>query len=233
MALIKYCKLPFHFDQQLLQQDLQQLLEKSWQPHYQKLHYEGGWSALPLRSVNGDPDNIIVSPNDAPVYKDTVFLDKCPYYKAILSQFQCPLQSVRLLKLNAGAVIKEHKDAELNFEQGEARLHIPVITNKNVEFILDGEPLHLKQGECWYMNVNLKHSVANRGTEDRIHLVIDAKVNDWISDLFLNRTTDKAETSETDYDISVKQQMILMLREMGTETGNKLADEMEATLNNP
>jgi hypothetical protein len=26
--------------------------------------------------------------------------------------------------------------------------------------------------------------VANRGTEDRVHLVVDAEVNDWVGEVF-------------------------------------------------
>ena len=31
-------------------------------------------------------------------------------------------------------------------------------------------------GECWYINVDLPHRIANRGTCDHIHLVVDAVV---------------------------------------------------------
>jgi len=33
-------------------------------------------------------------------------------------------------------------------------------------------------GECWYLRLSDPHSVANRGTTDRVHLVVDAVVND-------------------------------------------------------
>jgi len=58
------------------------------------------------------------------------------------------------------------------------RIHIPVVTNSEVEFYLDEERMDLKEGECWYMNFNLLHRVSNNGDADRIHLVIDAGVND-------------------------------------------------------
>src|SRR5687767_8797573 len=117
--MIKYLQLPFQFNVQQMQEELWQLDSRAWQLHYQKLHYEGEWSALPLRSVNGISDNIIISPENNPEYKDTVFLNDSTYFKQVLSSFKCPLLAVRLLKLNAGAVIKEHKDAELCYEKGE------------------------------------------------------------------------------------------------------------------
>jgi len=228
--MIKYLQLPFHFDVKRMQEELMQIDNGAWRLHYQKLHYEGDWSGLPFRSVNGDAGNIFVSPEITPEYKDTVFLNNSVYFKEVLSSFKCPLLSVRLLKLNAGAVIKEHKDAELNYEKGEIRIHIPVVTNDKVEFYLDKERMNLKEGECWYMNFNLPHSIVNNSGTDRVHLVIDAKVNDWVQDLFAKPALCKKEIEEPGYDKNTQQQIIARLRELNTETANRLANEMEASL---
>jgi hypothetical protein len=53
-----------------------------------------------------------------------------------------------------------------------------------VEFFLEGERLQLEEGLCYYVNVSLRHRVINRGPRARVHLVIDAKVNDWVRALF-------------------------------------------------
>ncbi len=231
--MIKYIQLPYQFDAKLMQEEIRQLDSSMWKLHYQKLHYEGDWSAIPLRSVNGSADNIIVSPVQGVEYNDTIFLQQCLYLKAVLNNFKCPLQTVRLLKLNAGAVIKEHRDIELNFEKGEIRLHIPVVTDEAVEFYLDGERLNLKEGECWYMNFNLPHNINNKSKVDRIHLVIDAKVNDWVKTIFLSADIIlKKEIEDTinQPDAATKKMMIDCFREMNTETANKLADKLEAEL---
>jgi hypothetical protein len=39
-------------------------------------------------------------------------------------------------------------------------------------------------GSSWYLRLSDPHSAANRGTSDRVHLVIDAVVNDWVAALF-------------------------------------------------
>ena len=39
-------------------------------------------------------------------------------------------------------------------------------------------------GSCWHLRLSDPHSVANGGTADRVHLVIDAAVNDWVAGLF-------------------------------------------------
>lgn len=41
----------------------------------------------------------------------------------------------------------------------------------------------MKPGELWYLNVNRYHSVTNGGSTDRIHLVIDCIVNDWLREM--------------------------------------------------
>jgi len=138
------------------------------------------------------------------------------------------LLAVRLLRLKAGAVILEHRDAELCFEKGEIRVHIPVVTNPDVEFILDKERIQLQEGECWYMNFNLPHAIANKGESDRIHLVIDARVNDWVKELFNRPALLKKEMEEPGYDDVTKKEIIARLRAMNTEISNRLADEMES-----
>jgi hypothetical protein len=42
----------------------------------------------------------------------------------------------------------------------------------------------MEAGECWYVNVDLPHRVNNRGTTERIHLVIDCVVDEWLRDQF-------------------------------------------------
>lgn len=230
MTVIKYIQLPFSFDVFLLQQEINDLGADHWQMHYQKLHYEGSWSAIPLRSVNGAADNIIVSPDSNSIYKNTIYLKEGSYLDTVLSTFKCPLEAVRLLKLDAGAVIKEHKDIELCYEQGSIRIHIPIITNDKVEFYLDKERINCKEGECWYMNFNLPHNIINNSSEARIHLVIDAVVNDWVKELFEQPGLLKKEVENIIYDKATKLKIIAQLREMNTEAGNRLADEMEAGL---
>ena len=230
MAVIKYIRLPFQFDVTLLKQEVAAIAEKHWLLHYQTLHYEGGWSAIPLRSINGKADNIFISPQEQTEYADTEFLVNSTYLKELLSFFKCPLLAVRLLKLDAGALIKEHKDADLAFEKGEIRIHIPVQTNDEVEFILDKERMQMKEGDCWYMNFNLPHSIHNKSKYPRIHLVIDAKVNDWVNNLFGQPGLLRKATEETGYDSETKKQIIARLREMNTETANNMANEIEPSL---
>lgn len=230
MTIIKYLRLPFHFDVSRMQEEVNLLSSNYWQLHYQKLHYEGNWSAIPLRSVGGIADDIIVSPTNTAAYENTVFLKPASYLSEVLASFEAPLESVRLLKLDAGASIKEHRDAELSYEHGSIRIHIPVATNDQVAFYLDKESMQLQEGECWYMNFNLPHSIQNKSDKARIHLVIDAQVNDWVKAIFEQPALIKKEIEEPGFNDTTKQEIILQLRQMKTTTGDRLADEMEATI---
>ena len=71
-----------------------------------------------------------------------------------------------------GAVLPEHVDVHY-YWRTHFRVHIPVITNPGVAFTCAGETVHMEAGECWLLNSFYSHSVANRGDETRVHLVLD------------------------------------------------------------
>lgn len=230
--MIRYLQLPYCFDVLQMQKEVQLSAQKVWPLHFQKKHYEGEWSALALRSMDGTADNIFISPEENKDYLDTPLLEQSPYLKKVLETFRCHLLSVRLLKLSAGAVIKEHTDADLRIEKGLVRFHIPVVTNDQVEFYLMGERIHMKEGECWYLNLTLPHSIKNKSTIDRIHLVIDAVPNDWVMEQFnSNKVLHKQEINEEEqFDKNTKLEMIFHFRKMNTAISNKMADDLEASM---
>lgn len=182
--MIEKVLLPLQFDVQQLQEEVNAFSDEDWIPHFNKGYYSGEWSAIPFRSVNGDPKRIFPDPTGQGVYMDTPHLERCPYIRSVLQLLECDKIDVRLLKLQAGSNIKEHKDYDLAYEDGEVRLHIPVQTNPQMAFCLNKERVIMNEGECWYLNFNLPHSVNNLGATDRIHLVIDCCVNEWIAQLF-------------------------------------------------
>ncbi len=224
--MIRCAKLPLEVDLITLQKELKAIGPAGqWLPHFNNAYYSGDWDVLPLRSPGGLADGVIPDLIAEATYANTVLMEKFPSIQNLLSKIECPLMAVRFLNLKPGAVIKPHRDHELSFEQGEARLHIPVFTNADVEFLIDDVKLEMKEGECWYINANRIHSVANRGSTDRIHLVIDCQVTDWLRKVF-----DGSEKTFVEEDNSEKLKVIAELRRMGTEVGNNLADEMEREL---
>lgn len=201
-----------------------QSLPQTWSAHFNTRHYEGEWKVLSLRVPGGDAERIIPDVVNNEEYMDTSLMEACPSIKTLVHELECPVLSVRLLNLKSGAVIKPHRDHELAFEKGEARLHFPVFTNDKVEFYIEDELVPMREGECWYINANLTHRVSNNGSTDRIHLVIDCKVNDWLKQLF-----ERGEKSYAKQGASREQMLkvIAELRSQQTELGNKLAMELE------
>lgn len=184
MEYVSVLKLNLQYDTVLLQNDLATVLEWGWQAHGNKYIYSGSWSGLALRNTTGAVDDIAAATIYGNSFVETPLLAHCSYIQRVLNTLDCSIGSARLLKLNAGAVIDEHIDGGLCYEYGEARLHIPVVTNPQLEFMLNRKRIVMAEGECWYINANMPHAVANRGATDRIHLVIDVGVNQWVQNKF-------------------------------------------------
>lgn len=181
-----HLQLPFHFDPARLQADLDRLEQhrSEWIDHFVRQNYEGSWSIIPLRGCKGaeHPVMMIYSDPNCREFEDTPFLQHCPYFQEVLATFACELQAVRLMKLATGSHIKEHRDHDLDYEQGTIRVHVPVRTNPEVAFYLNGRRIVMQEGECWYLRLSDPHSVSNEGP-DRVHLVIDMLVNAWVEEL--------------------------------------------------
>lgn len=177
-------KLPLRFDAEAMRRDLERLEASAWTDHFVPQNYEGTWSILPLRAPAGarHPIQMIYSDPSCEAFVDTPLLARCEYFPQVLAAFQCPLHAVRLMNLTPGSIIKPHNDHDLAAEHGRVRLHIPVSTNPDVEFKLNGEAVVMREGDCWYLRLSDTHSVANRGRTDRVHLVIDALITPWLEE---------------------------------------------------
>ncbi len=188
-------RLPLGFDSALLQNDLARLEATAWTPHFIPENYDGDWSVLPLRApaTARHPIQQIYSDPACRDWIDTPWLQASPAIAAVLARFDCLLTSVRLMRLTAGSTIKEHSDPDLSADYGMARLHVPVVTNPQVDFQLNGNRIDMAAGECWYLNLSRPHTVINCGTADRVHLVIDAMVNTWLAgELSNNAAADRS-----------------------------------------
>jgi|SRR5687768_6230307 len=184
--MIAILKLPLAFDVKALKDDVQNLAPEDWTPHFNTQYYEGDWSGVALRAASNAHVMLYPDPT-AETYVDTAALNRCPSVTAALGKFECETESVRFLRLGPGAVIRKHRDHKLSVEDGIARVHIPIKTSANVEFYLDDKRVEMNEGEAWYLNFNLYHSVKNNGGEERIHLVIDCLVNDWFRRFFVGK----------------------------------------------
>jgi Aspartyl/Asparaginyl beta-hydroxylase len=180
-------RLPLTFEAGLLSRDLDAVSSHKWINHVVRQNYEGVWSIIPLRAPAGETHPVrLTSADSTHSFVDTPLLDNAPYFHHVLDCLKCPLLAARLMRLTPGSCIKEHTDLDLNFENGLARLHIPVATNDAVEFYLNKRRVVLHAGSVWYLRLSDPHSVKNLGSTDRVHLVIDVRVNAWVDALFEN-----------------------------------------------
>ena len=176
-------RLPLRFDPPPLQAEVAALAADDWTPHFNKGVYDGDWSGVALKAIDGAPLQLYPDPAAEGRYEATEVLRRSPALAAAVDAFQCEQESVRLLRLAPGSSIREHRDYGLRWQDGEARVHVPVVSNPAVRFYLEGELVPMAAGEAWYLDLNRPHRVENEGTVARVHLVLDLLVNEWLEEL--------------------------------------------------
>lgn len=225
----RYAQLPFQLDAEQLQEEYL-ALEKEWISHFNTGYYTGDWSGITLRKPIGEAHGLSAGNVAVKTYEDTPLMKQLPYTQQVLDAIQTEKQAVRYLQLTPNSEIKPHKDFDLVYWDGYVRLHIPIITNDAVKFMIGDKLVQMKPGECWFADFSQTHSVSNTGETSRIHLVIDCLVNDWVEQLFKEEGIIEPDETQPDpidmLSTEEKHLMIQNLKDMGTETGDRLAKEM-------
>lgn len=175
-------QLPFSFDTEKMIKELQAL-------NLAEFVY---YNVLPLRSPAHIVDPSLPFPPPADDYADgswtewsnTTHLNSSPYLTSIVNFFQehTTVTLVRLLRLEAGEVVQEHTDPTLGLEVPKSviRLTIPILSDDDVDFFLNGTTVNMKPGECWYLRLTDPHKVVNNSQSERVNLTIDMVPNEWI-----------------------------------------------------
>ena len=79
---------------------------------------------------------------------------------------------VMLARMAPGGVIHPHRDQN-PAAKWPHKIHVPLLTNDQVTFFVDGNGHHFAEGEAVEVNNMGLHAVQNRGTTDRIHLIFE------------------------------------------------------------
>jgi hypothetical protein len=112
-----------------------------------------------------------------------------PYIMSLIESFNAHtmVTLARLLRLEPGAIVKEHCDPMLGLEipNSVVRLTIPISGQDGVIFYLNEKPVPMKHGECWYMKLSDQHHITHGGPVERVNLTIDVKPTDWVRDLIV------------------------------------------------
>ena len=77
-----------------------------------------------------------------------------------------------LVGLKSGGEITRHTDNNFSLVHSH-RLHLPIITNQEVEFTVGEETINMQEGELYEINNRRMHSVKNAGAANRVHLILD------------------------------------------------------------
>ncbi|MFL6830658.1 MAG: aspartyl/asparaginyl beta-hydroxylase domain-containing protein [Sphingomicrobium sp.] len=79
---------------------------------------------------------------------------------------------VMLARMAPGGIIHPHRDQN-PAAKWPHKIHIPLVTNEQVTFFVDGTPHYFAEGEAVEVNNMAVHAVENRGVTDRIHLIFE------------------------------------------------------------
>lgn len=167
-------RLPIRFRHDTLAAEVQALPREAWVPHPQAFP---GNEAVPLVSQGGALNNSVAGPM-AP----TDYLRRCPYIMEIMAELGGVWGRSRLMGLGPGADVPPHVDINY-YWRTHLRIHIPILTNPDVTFTCGTDSVHMAAGDCWVFDSFLLHTVRNRGSAQRIHLVLDTVGGERLWDL--------------------------------------------------
>lgn len=85
-------------------------------------------------------------------------------------------------KLKANGRIHAHRDSLRSFHMGH-RIHVPITSNAGVRYTISGKPFRFEPGNAYEINNQMKHSVMNMGSEDRISFIFDYVPPDQLKDI--------------------------------------------------
>lgn len=175
--------------------------------HYSNYNKGKSWGALSLRGYTSDPA-FITKPiemsdkwkeenKDTNFYlQDTPLFEMFPEVRELLKPYGDKIHRVRFMRLKPGGGELERHTDQVDPDSGGslgklARIHFPIKTNDNVIFTVwntkgNPEKIHMKAGECWFLDTRKPHMAVNGGDEERIHLVVDIETEKNLHDKLVN-----------------------------------------------
>lgn len=141
---------------------------------YKLQDFEFNWNpGLPIRSVKA---NTLGEKSE---------LELLGIYKLLESYADGIVVNAEIISMNPKSRIRMHKDRG-NSLYVVRRFHIPIKTNQQVFFTVDGKKYNLAEGNAYELNNAKYHSVRNDSDEIRIHLIVDVMPSEYYEKSSLN-----------------------------------------------
>ena len=156
----------------VLSQDVEAWHEEKHRQQVYEVHRETESIVLVFTELDEWPDQITIKKEPG---WDRLATVAVPVMHDIIGRFYPTGGSIiraMAAKLLPGGKIKTHHDSHQSFHVGH-RIHVPITTNPRVRFIIDGRPYKFEVGQAYEINNQKKHSVMNKGAEDRITFIFD------------------------------------------------------------
>ncbi len=156
-------------------------LESIWQEPYPE-YGSDGLKVATLLNHTGEQENYdyhdCAKPNPTPLLLKLTELHK------FLTESGFNIMGSRLLRLDPGTFLHEHRDFVYLENVPRYRLHMPLITNDQAFITSPGLNVHFKKGYLWKLDPKQTiHSACNFGKAPRIHLMIDCYVEETLQAL--------------------------------------------------
>lgn len=180
-----WIKLPLMFDPARLRSDIGAISSAAWVSHGSGDESLGEWNGVALRSKSGLSEDLAPW-GAAEEFRDTPLSARCIQLQAAAEALKFEKRSVRLLRLHAASQTCEIRFPDLCMTRGEVRIHIPVITDEDVEIVVANRRVMPRPGEAWSIDFSKPHFIHNRSSNDCIYMVIDGVTNDWAIALLKN-----------------------------------------------
>ena len=125
---------------------------------------------------NRDPEDFYANPS-WDIWKSVLM----PIMQAAIApyDFRNPqFPKAMLAKLTAGHQIDPHYDGA-GSNQRVHKIHVPLVTNSDAEFLVGNGRFHLEVGKAYEVNNIVSHGATNHGSEDRIHFIFEVFEGDY------------------------------------------------------
>ena len=115
--------------------------------------------------------------------KPTSELSNFPDLQKIQDWCKTDIDKMVFYALAPGAKLHPHRDLSGTYEFGKLYFHLPIITDPKCKFYVSKKPVVMKAGSIWALNTSYLHAVDNQSDINRVHLVVQVHVNDWVRSL--------------------------------------------------